>query len=194
MVKIVESGKRKRKTDPAKLTTGQVSTFAHISPQSLYIYLKEFSEFFSPSTQTDRPGPPGRSWSEEDLMLVQAIRFFHHQKIPAGRIRELLAHGFRLENEPWTAELISMLISESLAAAADAKKAFQEAGTLKKILADRGRQNTEFKLLWIQVQDLRWELKAYEKGLGMRTETVKYLKIKKRWHGEPPELYPPVDQ
>jgi DNA-binding transcriptional MerR regulator len=187
---MTRKSKLQNKKPNSNLSTAQLCALAHISGQSAYVYWHEYKEFFSPDTAVMRPGPPGRTWSISDLQLVQAIRFFRHQRISPEKIRELLAGGFRLQGEPWTQELITSLISTALDAMEEAQAAYQQAGAMKNILQERTRQNEEFKQLWIWVSDMRWEWKAVEKILGNRTEIIKHLKLKKRWHGEPPDLFP----
>jgi DNA-binding transcriptional MerR regulator len=187
---MTQKSKLQNKKPKANLSTAQLCALAHISGASAYVYYRTYPEFFSKSSMVEKPGPPGRSWSIDDLQLVQAIRFFRHQRISPEKIRELLAGGFRLQGEPWTQELITSLISAALDAMEEAQAAYQQAGAMKNILQERTRQNAEFQSLWIMVNDLRVEWKAVEKGMGFRSELIKHLKIKKAWHGEPPDLFP----
>jgi hypothetical protein len=171
------------------LSTAQLCALTHISVQSAYEYYRIYPEFFSPITMVIKPGPPGRAWSMDDLQLIWTLRFFRNQRLKVEKIKEILGAGFRVQSEPWNQELVTSLISDTLAAMDQARIAYQEAGTIKEILSDHARQNDEFKKLWIWVNDMRWEWRATQKVLGTRTELVKYLRIKKHYHGEPPELY-----
>lgn len=66
--------------------------------------------------------------------MVQAIRCLFHERTGAAKIREMLAAGWRLQDNPaFTREMQSRLIEATLAAAADAE---QIATKAKKVIED----------------------------------------------------------
>jgi len=178
--------KSENKKPRTEFTTGQTSGFSRIGFKTLYNYVRTFPEFFSP---TVRQHTPGRRWTQADLEMVQAIRCLYHERTGTEKIRELIAGGWRLEdNHPWTKELISRLIESILAVSTDAKESAQEVITLKRLLEERKRDNREFQELWIKVRDLEHEWEVMQKAWRLRTVITKA--VRKKYHGELPDLYP----
>lgn len=128
MPKNVKCQKKWRKSN---LTTGQISGLTLVGHGSLYRYVREFPDFFSPTAKQHKRG---RRWTQEDLEMVQAIRCLFHERTGAAKIREMLAAGWRLQDNPaFTREMQSRLIEATLAAAADAE---QIATKAKKVIED----------------------------------------------------------
>ena len=184
MVSKVKLQKSRRKTD---LTTGQVSAIVRIGFQSLYVYVRNFPEFFSESA---RQHTQGRRWTIEDLEMVQSIRCLYHEKAGTQKIRELLASGWRLHNvQIWTRELISLTLNYAQDCQAEAKRSAQEVITIKQILEERKRNNKELQEIWIRQGDLEHEWEVMQKAWRLRTVITKA--VKKKYHGKLPELYIP---
>ena len=178
----------RRKTD---LNTGQMSAIVRVSFQSLYVYVRTFPEFFSESA---RQHTQGRRWTIEDLEMVQSIRCLYHERAGTEKIRELLASGWRLQNvQIWTRELITLLLDQTLKAQEEAKNSAKDLISLKKLMDDRKINDRQLKEMWIDLQDLKLEWKIMQKAWRSNTniqDAVRILK-KKKYHGEPPDLYMP---
>jgi len=183
MTDKVKSGSKKNKTD---LTTAQISAIIKVSKYSLYVYTKNFSEFFSPGACKHTVG---RLWTIADLELVQSLRSLYRERVGTDGIRELLATGWKLEHvQVWTRELVSLLVDRTLEAQEEAKDSAGEVITLKRILEELKHNDREFKAMWIQLQDLQHEWIVMQKAWRLRTVITKA--VKKKYHGKLPELYP----
>jgi hypothetical protein len=179
---MIKSEKSKR-----LLTTGQISGITRVGFRTLQIYVSTFPEFFGPGVAKRTRG---RRWTQEDLELVQAIRCLYHERAGTRKIRELIAGGWRLENDQaWTRELMGRLIEKILEVYEDLKNSTQEVITLKRILEERQRDNKAFQELWIRQGDLEHEWEVMQKAWRLRTVITKA--VKKKYHGQLPELYPP---
>ena len=177
-------GKKKRKTD---LTTAQISAIMRVSFDSLYVYVRNFPEYFSDGAKKHTVG---RLWTQEDLEMVQTIRCLYHEKTGTENIRSLLQSGWRLQNtQIWTRELISLLLDQTLTAQEETRLATREVITLQELLAERKRNNKELQEMWIQLQDLQHEWEVMQKAWRLRTVITKA--VKKKYHGKLPELYIP---
>lgn len=178
---------RKQRRNKTDLTTAQLSAIARISFPNLYVYVRNFPEYFSPGAKKHTVG---RMWTQEDLMLVQSIRCLYHEKTGTENIRALLASGWRLQNQQiWINELISLLLDQTLTAQEEAQASAVQVATLERILEDHKRNDKEFKAMWIQLQDLQHEWKVMQKAWRLRTVITKA--VKKIDHGDLPELYLP---
>ena len=176
--------KKKRKTD---LTTAQISAIIRVSFDSLYVYVRNFPEFFSEGAKKHTVG---RMWNQDDLEMVQSIRCLYHEKTGTENIRALLQSGWRLQNvQIWTKELISLLLEQTLKAQEEANESAQEVITIKQVLEERKRNNKEFQEMWIQLWDLQHEWVVMQKAWRLRTVITKA--VKKKYHGKLPELYIP---
>jgi DNA-binding transcriptional MerR regulator len=179
--------KSEKKKPKRELTTGQASGLTRIGRKTLYNYVRTYPEFFS---STVRQHSPGRRWTQEDLEMVQAIRCLHHERAGTEKIRELIAGGWRLQDDPsGSRELTARLIESILGAYADLKESSNQVVILKNIIEQQRRENEEFQELWIRVRDLEHEWEVMQKAWRLRTVITKA--VKKKYHGEPPELYPP---
>ena len=186
MTEKVVCGNKKRKTD---LTTAQLSCIVKISYGSLYVYVRNFPEYFSPGA---RKHTKGRSWTQEDLELVQSIRCLYHENTGTAEIRGLLASGWRLENQQiWVKELISILLNQNLMAQEEARDSVLALMKCEDLLDERTRNNQEFQEMWIHFKDLEHEWEVMQKAWRLRTVIKKAVKVKKKYHGKLPELYPP---
>jgi len=184
---MAKKAKSEIKGERTDLTTGQVSNFTRVSYQSLYVYVRNFPEFFSPSANQHTPG---RRWKLEDLEMVQAIRSLYHERAGTENIRALLAGGWKLQNvQIWTKEFMALMMEQTLTAQEDLKASAQEVITLKRLLEERKRNNEEVQKMWIRLGDVEHELEMTQKAWRLRTVITKA--IKKKYHGKLPELYPP---
>ena len=175
----------------SNMTTNQVANFTRVSCHTLYVYVRTFPEFFSPSA---RKPTSGRRWTLEDLEMIQAIRSLYQERAGSEKIRELLAGGWKLQNvQIWTKQFMALMMEQNLITQEELKEATKETVELKRMIEARQRDEQEFQALWIRVRDLEAEWKVYQKAMGIRTPIVKALKIKKKYHGKLPELYPPRD-
>lgn len=75
-----------------EFTTGQVSGITWTSPPTLYRYVRDFPQFFSPSA---RKHTKGRRWTLDDLDTIQAIRTLHHSRTGHDKTIEILTSGWR---------------------------------------------------------------------------------------------------
>lgn len=169
------------------MTTGQISGITRVGFRTLKKYVSNFPEFFGP---TVRQHKTGRRWNQEDLEMVQAIRCLYHERTGTEKIRELIAGGWRLQNEQaWTRELMGRLIEKILEVYEDLKNSTREVVALKTLLEERQRDNKAFQELWIRQGDLEHEWEVMQKAWRLRTVITKA--VKKKYHGQLPELYPP---
>jgi hypothetical protein len=172
-----------------QFTTGQISGMTLLGASSLYRYVRDFPEFFSP---TAKQHIKSRRWTQKDLEMLHSIRCLYHERTGKEKIREMIAGGWRLQdNQAWTRELQSRLIEMTLAAYADAKEISKQAINAiddlqtKTLVAEYN--NEQFSKLWILVMDLQDEWRALEYEMKLRGRVRK--SFKPRWHGEPPTLY-----
>ena len=87
----------------SKLTTGQVTGIARLSYTSLYTYVRDFGDLFSPGVGQQHKR--GRKWGAADLELVLSIRELRRSNTPAAEIHKKLAGGWRVENHsPWSSQ------------------------------------------------------------------------------------------
>ena len=122
---MVKKAKIQKKWRKSNLTTGQISGLTMVGHGSLYRYVKEFADFFSP---TAKQHERGRRWTQEDLDVVFAIRGLYHERAGSAKIREMLAGGWRLQDNPaFTREMQSRLIESAIATAAEAQEITEEA-------------------------------------------------------------------
>ena len=178
--------KKGGKTD---LTTAQVSSFLRVGTDSLYKYVRNFPEFFSPGA---RKHTAGRKWTPEDLEMCWTIRTLYAQRTGTPEIRRLLEGGWKLQNvQIWTKQLMALLLEQSLDSQDKMQKAAQEVVTLKRLIQERDRDNEELQKMWIQLNDLQHEWEVMQKAWRLRTVITKA--VKKKYHGKLPELYPPKD-
>jgi hypothetical protein len=153
-----------------KLTTGQISGITLLGSSSLYRYVRDFPEFFSP---TAKQHIKGRRWTQEDLEKLQAIRCLYHERTGKEKIRELIVGGWRLQdNEAWTRELQSRLIESTLATYAEmeeiSKQAIKAVNEAMEELRTLEYNDKIFRELVVKVWDLEEEWKYFEKGLILR--------------------------
>lgn len=172
-----------------KFTTGQVSGIASVGHQSLRNYVKQFPEFFS---DTAKQHKQGRRWSLDDVAMVRGIAALYHERTGTAKIRELLAGGWRLyDNEAWVKELQSKLIEMTLMAYADSEEISRQAvAAIDDLQGKSGMAEWNvkaFQALWITVHDLVEEVKAIKQVEGITGKVE--LKLGRRWHGNPPDLY-----
>jgi hypothetical protein len=85
-----------------------------ISPISIYHYTRDFPEFFTAAASQHKRG---RRWSEEDITTLLSIQSLYHERKGREKIREALAAGWRINNQPLesqeAAEVISKLLQVS---------------------------------------------------------------------------------
>jgi DNA-binding transcriptional MerR regulator len=186
-----KKSKMENKKKETVFTSGQASGFTQVGLQSLRNYVNEFPEFFSPGVKQHKQG---RRWTPGDIEMVQAIRCLKHERAGTKKIRDLIAGGWRLQdNQAWTKELISKLIESVLARELMGKELESQVASLERIIERSKRDDEEFKKLWIAVMDMQEEWKLTQKAIGVRTPIVKAMRFKKRYHGKLPDLYPERD-
>ena len=100
--------KLENKGHVAHLSTGQVIGITRVGYSSLYNYVREFGEFFSPGVNQHKRG---RKWSPDDLGIVESIRCLRHERKGTDQIREMLTSGWRVENnKAWSKEERARLV------------------------------------------------------------------------------------
>lgn len=100
--------------------TGQLSGITRIGYASLYRYVRDYREFFSP---TARKNTRGRRWTHNDLDIVQAIRYLSHERTGKEKIKEMLKSGWRpVANAAYDRETVARLIEAVLASNEQANK------------------------------------------------------------------------
>ena len=186
--------KSEEKKPKAKLTTSQILGFTLVGSSSLYRYVRDFADFFSP---TARQHKKGRRWTIEDLEVVQAIRCLYHERTGSDRIREMLSGGWRVEFNPmYTKELISRLVEVVLAAYEDSREISKKAEEAINNSIEQSKSaefnDQLFRELTISVWDIQDEQKWIEKGLALRG-LVREAKKKGEWkYPSDIHLYPRV--
>ncbi len=117
--------------------------------------------------------------------MLQAIRCLYHERTGKEKIREMIAGGWRLQdNEAWTRELQSRLIESTLAAYAEmeeiSKQAIKAVSEAMDELRTLEYNDKIFRELVVKVWDLAEEWKYFEKGLILRG-VVKEARKKGYW-------------
>jgi len=159
------------------LTTGQISGLTMVGYMSLYRYVRDFPEFFSPPARQHKRG---RRWTVADLELVQGIRYLYHERKGKNNIRQMLKDGWRPEaNSAYHFETLTRLIEATLAVSEDAKRIVKDAQRaiddvkfLKKLsYEDHYRVNVTDK----KIQNFQSELEQIQQTIkGMKRKVYPY--------------------
>ncbi len=150
--------------DEIKFTTGQILGITLINRMTLFRYVKDFHEFFS---ETAKQHKKGRRWTVNDLEVVQAIRYLHHEHKGNVYIRQLLSKGWRSSiSRPYDIESISRLLNRS----------FTNAEEARQLLADATKQ-LQYAKFATQRAKSTWDNTQYlMKRLGQLDEEITRIK------------------
>lgn len=152
--------------------TAVVVAITEIPPMSIYHYTKTFGEFFSATAAQHKRG---RRWAQADVNLLLSIQCLFHKREGREKIRQELASGWRIGNQPIdsqeAAEVIDKLIRVANQLQEQARETFYQA----QAASNKLNQYT------IRMEKDHTDLENMKKALVRQAQEINLLATKK--HG-----------